>query len=227
MTFPFPFVPARTKPFPDVISTNSGGDTAINASKSITLPSGIVAGDLILLCLAGYADGGPIVNTPSGFTPLGVNDGTRTYVRYAFKRAVGTESGTSVTVASGAGNFFLGWTAHNIRGAADPVISGNASGTSGAPDCPSFSPSGGAGQILWVACADAYGLTQTQSAPSGYSGYVVGAANASGVDYARMNTAWRKVNTATENPPAYPNAILTSGVTSPQWLADTIAIYPA
>lgn len=213
-----------TKEAPSLVASATGSDLGTNTSKNITLPSGIQAGDYIILLLGAYGNSGPSVNTPSGYAAIGDGDGVRTYLKVVRRVATGSESGTTVNITA-TQNFFLGWQALIVRGASDIACSAEATGTSGKPDCPNLSPSWN-DNTLWIAAASQYSLIGSQSAPSGYSGYLVASANDGTFDWARVSSAWRKLAASSENPPAYPNSI-PGGVTSPQWHAFTIGLKPA
>lgn len=212
------------KAFPTIAGTTQGGDAAVNNSKSVTLPSGIQAGDYIVLFLGFYSDSGVTGNLPSGYTNLRTASRARTYYRVCYKVAAGTESGTTVTVTANL-NHFLGWSVRVIRGASAIDSAVTSANTETAPNAPSLSPSWGADQNLWIASANQYDATATQAAPSGYSSISQGAAASGGWDWSRVSTAWRQEGAATEDPPAFANAI-SGGATGAGWEAVTVAFKP-
>ncbi len=213
------------KAAPTVVASNGGGNAVVNNSKTNTLPTGIAAGDIILMSLMGYSDSGVTMNVPSGFTSLASQASGRTHMRLVYKVANGTEGGTNITISANL-NHFAAWTNFVVRGAGVIEASTGATAASGAPDSPSISPAWGLDNNLFIATEGAYGTTVAQSAPSGYSGFVAGTSNSGGVDWARIGTAWKQSAAASENPPAFPNAIGTSGITAPVWYAWTVGFMP-
>jgi len=218
------FLGGGAKVFPTVVAANQGGDASVTASKSVTLPSGIQAGDYILLCIGAYSDSGVNSNLPSGFTNLQDQARTRTHFRVCVKQAVGTESGTTVTV-TGTKNFFIGWSVRIIRGANAYASTIAVANTETAPNCPSLTSGYGVDSVLWLACANQYDATASQGLPSGYSGLSQGAGSSGGWDWSRVSTAWKQVSAATEDPPAFANAI-SGGATGAGWEAVTVAFRP-
>lgn len=213
------------KKFPTFVASSDAASTAVNNTKSITLPAGIQAGDYIVICIGMYQDSGIAVNVPSGYTSLTNQATGRTAFRTVYKVASGSESSTVVNI-TGSTNNFCGIVAYVIRGASAIEAATPATAASGAPNCPSFSPSWGADSNMWLAAMMAYGTTTTQSAPAGYGDLDQGLANSSGIDWARVIVTSQAKAAGTEDPAAYSTAIGTSGITSPAWYGATIALKP-
>ena len=101
---------------PSVETTSVGGDGSQVSSHTITLPSGIVSGDLVIVCfkLAGASDGG--FCWPAGWYVFAGFDMTQ----IAYRDADGTE-GASIVVTS----IFASWASYicyRISGHADPDV---------------------------------------------------------------------------------------------------------
>jgi hypothetical protein len=73
---------------------------ATGTAVSASLPAGIVAGDLILVCLTNNTGSGTTATTPTGFTLLRrVNDGTTLTDDFFWKRAAGGETTVTSTLS--------------------------------------------------------------------------------------------------------------------------------
>jgi hypothetical protein len=76
--------------------------SAISATTTITAPSGIQAGDLIVLLDVSCGYSLPTAVVPTGFTQIiNINDTTDVAAVASYKIAVGTEGGTSITGMAG------------------------------------------------------------------------------------------------------------------------------
>ena len=104
------FLRAVNQSFTLSVVGSTTGDTSSSSSLSVTYPTGIAAGDLIVVCFAaGDADSAtpPTITTPSGYTLLftqgGYNSSTvdADNLGFYYKIAAGTESGTFTMTASG------------------------------------------------------------------------------------------------------------------------------
>ena len=196
--------------FPVVQGFTTGFDSGNVSSHPITYPSGIVAGDLILIVFAnGIATSGE--TPPSGFSQIASDYQSYYRVCVAYKFATGGEtSGTYYTTQGQRGS----WIVYRISGAANIAISTVVKNTNANPDPGPLTSGFGAVNTLWIA---AYG--GSQSATAFPASYTAGHTAISGSS--RVASAQRNLNATSENPGIF--------TTSPSgdWVAWTIAIAPA
>ena len=195
---------------------------------SVTLPTGIEAGHLLLMHARGH--GGTTFNTLTGWTALISNDLTDASDDPSsiwWRLADGSE-GSTVSVDLGA-TMRGAAIVHRITGAADPTIrppelAGPSTGAGANVDPPSITPAGGPKDFLIVVFAGMDGETQTYSAaPSGYSNLTAansGTAGSPGGNV-RLASATREANLTSEDPGAF-----TSGAPESGWSGWTVAIHP-
>lgn len=103
--------------------------TATSNSTAVTLPTGIVAGDLLVIVVGTY-NNAPV--QPTGWSTLTSTTGSGSYIEYGFvfyKVAVGTESSTAISVG-GAGGGYEGVFALVFSGADmdAPIMAGSSLG---------------------------------------------------------------------------------------------------
>ena len=216
--------------FPQVAASVTGLTATSNtASQVITLPTGRQVGELLLAAFAlDLSNTNRTVTWPAGWTeildtmgPVPANDGG--FLSIGARICDGTEADT-LTVTLDAGTergSFRSWRISGWHGTTLPEVSiPVAQGVSTAPDPPSFSPSWGAADTLWIAIAAIDdGRTVVSAFPANYTN---GASDQDGsAGGATIGTARRELNTATENPGAF---TLDS---SHGWLAATLAVRPA
>lgn len=203
------------KEFPSIKSQNNGSNGSLTASKTITFPAGIVAGDLILVIVGSYTDSGLSTALPAGYTSAIASSVGRINLRAFWKIASGGE--TSVTFTN-AINFYFAYDVF-VLGGAQSVEGAAVTAGSGAPNPPSLSPSWGSDSNLWIACETQYSTIAAQSAPSGYInfGQVV---NNNGADTPRTAWATRQIATSTEDPGAFGASASISSI------AGTLAVRP-
>lgn len=187
-----------------IASTATYAESVGNVSNhAVTLPSGIVSGNLLLVFFA--CNTGATLTDPSGWTVLVSKTNTDLFRVYA-KIASGSE-GSSVTVALSS-NQRAGATAYRITGNRNGVstseiaVSTAVDETTTTPNPPSLTPSWGAAENIWITASFVMdtNYTGTPTYPTNYSlGQLEGkggtAGNGSGVC-----TAARLLNAATEDP---------------------------
>lgn len=201
--------------------TTNGGASVTTAD--INLPANIAAGDL-LIAYVRNATGGT-VTWPAGWnemideSPDAADDGNSV----AYKVADGTESGTIQVTFSTSGKYAA--VCYRITGGGTPEISTRATGASTTPDPPSFSPSGGAKDYLWIWMGGWEGEQTTPPAgsPTNYSNAIGNGSGTAGVitTNCRVASATRQLNAATEDPPSWTISA------SDDWTAFVIAVPPA
>jgi hypothetical protein len=214
---------ATTPPQAPFVRSVTESDTfSESTSHDVAMPATVVGGELLLTLFAN--DGTATVTTPSGWTALGTNatiaDRTSVYA----KVANGTEGGTTVDFITSASEVasaqvwrVAGWP----QDIASVELSTFTSGIDTVPNPPSFSPSWGAKDTLWIALTGlGNGSSTVSSYPTNYTGglltMTIGAAETSGVA-----AASRQLSTSTEDPGAF-----TLGV-SDSWSAAVVAVEPA
>lgn len=209
------FVPAAPLPRQKVAPVLAGSNTYTGSSttNSVPLPSGVAAGDLILLVCA--VGGTTTISTPSGYTQLfTATNGGRLSVFY--KIAAGGETSVSVSIASAndLSVVTLRITGGGTPGAATSVTANSTASS----NPPSITPSSGGPPYLIVAVSGInsfLGDNTISSYPSGYS---------SGVCAHKINisaaAAAKTVQASSEDPGAF----TWSG--SGNVIANTIAVPP-
>lgn len=214
---------------PSVTTTAESATTTAGTSHTITMPSGIVSGDLLLVCLDKGSTAATI-NALAGWTELlDENSGNGLYI--AYRLADGTE-GASITLTSSASTRDA-TIAVRITGAIDPAtqapqIGSTSSGTSTTPDPPSVTPTGGAKDYLWVtffggAGEEADDDTWSDTPPTNYSPSppLQKACGTVGTNLGgKIALAYRNVNAASEDPGTFAQDVSTA------WRAQTIAVHP-
>lgn len=210
--------------FPQVQSTSSGNSGANVTSQDITLPSGISAGDLILIFFNN--DGAQVISVTSPASgwegPVGqdVSPSNSNRLSVLWRWADGSEGATiTVSISSTEG---CAWTCYRISGAdqtTDPELSTATTGTSTAPNSGSLSPSWGAEDTLWFSVYGWDGNQSHSTYPTNYGSNQLTDrwANVAGAGIA---SASRELNASSEDPGA--GAI--GG--SDQWVAYTVAVRP-
>ena len=189
-------------------------DTRLN-DHPITMPSGIVVGDLIVVILSVDKDGVISVDTGASGSNWtiedNVNQNTRVVSAVVWKVAEGSdvlELDTTHMEKSTAH-------AYRISGASTLDLTSAKANSSNA-DPPNHTPSGGELNYLWLAasCNDGAGI-EASAAPSSYTDLIVASTAASAV-----STARRELTASSENPGTFTTA-------ADDWVAFTIAIPPA
>lgn len=216
--------------FPAVQTVAESNTTSAGTSHVVTLPSGITAGDLLVVILDKGSTSATI-NALAGWTEL-LDEASANGLYVAYRQADGSE-GASITLTSSASTRSA-QIAYRISGAENPAtqapqVATTATGTSATPDPPSITPTGGAKDYLFIAFAgmageeaddDSWGNTSptsyTPSPPRQISCGVAGT-NLGGL----ILSAERQLNAASDNPGTF-------GVdVSAAWRAQTIAVHPS
>lgn len=211
------YVTAATAGFPRPVGGITWGrDTADSAvARTVTMPSGIVAGDLLLLFIT--SDGASITFTVTGWTLLvtGTDAAQVTHAIY-YKVAAGGDTISYNTSASESTCYFC----MRVANAGTPEAATAASGSSTNADPPSITPSASK-KWMFIATAgwDSTPLTLT-GFPANYGTALSIPAFGANTD-SSMGLCIRYLETgAAENPGTF-----TSG--TEQWVTNTIAVPPA
>lgn len=207
--------------FPSIAGTPlATTQAAATATRDITIPSGVVAGEMLIAAIT-TSNGSAVTFTPpagwSAVTGAAVSS-TDSNGDAFWKIADGTEGGTTVTTTASGSSTNSCACCYRISGAdgatAPEAISTSGAGTS--PNPPSLSPSWGAADTLWIAEFGKRAAATFGSYPANYTlGQVTG--NISGC---RTAMAARELNTASEDPGAF------SIGSAVGWQAMTIAVKP-
>lgn len=212
--------------FPAVVTTAETAVTTAGTSHQVTLPSGVVAGDLVLIVTArGVAVA--TFNSLAGWTEV-VDDGAANGVTVWARTADGGE-GSTVTFTSSA-NTRSASIAYRISGAKAvgsqvPEISTVATGSSTTPNATTCTPTGGAKDYLWVSLFSRSGEeadddTWVSAAPANFGGLLQKACGTAGVNLGGMIAAATYQNNA---------ASLDAGsftCATGGWRAYTVAVHP-
>lgn len=209
----------------DAARTTTQGTSAVN--KVYNLASG-VTGDpgefLILLCRVAQAD---TMSTPSGWAALVLNatDASGDTMSIFYRDTDASDIGVTTVTVNGTAALKFSGTCWRITGGHTPEVSSSATGSDDFPDPPSFSPSGGAKDYLWI-WAGGWQGEQTNPPllfPTGYSNVVGGSGETAGAVTGNCRTAGasRTANGASENPGSWQISAAND------WLAWTIAVPPA
>jgi hypothetical protein len=212
--------------FPTVAATNNSSSAVNATTHTVNLPTGIAAGNLLLVFFSNDGSATASVTTPaSGWTELFtqpvLSDTARLTVFYRF--ADGAEAST-ITVTTSASEQ-ASHASYRITGAHASEVPASSStrpaGSNANPDPPSLNPaSWGTEDTLWIASC-AWDGTPTGSAyPSGYSGSQItvdpSASGGAGLMVAAKNNA-----ADTEDPGSFTMSA------NEQWASATIAVRPA
>jgi hypothetical protein len=211
---------------PVVAATNESITATAGTNHVVSLPAGIVAEDLIIVCM-GIGSVAATINAHADYIEL-MDEGQAAGLYIAYRWALGGE--TNPTFVSSASTRDATIT-YRITGAIDPAtqapqVGTTAVGSSVNPNPPSVSVTGGSKDILAIALFSRNGEeadddTWVTAAPASYTNLLQKACGVAGTNLAGMiATAERQVTTATEDPGTFTCA--TGG-----WRANTIVIHPA
>ena len=208
--------------FPVVEGTAISAQSTSSNPNGISLPAGVVAGDLLLVI---YEVSNPVsITFPAGWTVFftqvgGSFGGVLCNQVLAYKKAVGGE--TSINVSPGAGRGYAA-NAYRISGVLNPAIQApEAVGTggedalppSGSPDPPLLTPTGGSKDYLWIT-GYASSASNGVLPPASYINQILIASAGGG----RCNSARRELTAASEDPGAWTHF--------GSYAVTTIAIHP-
>jgi len=206
--------------FPEVMAGSVGNSTgSLNRNYAAPLPTGIVAGEMLVLIVSG-----PFDISASGWTRLfAVNyssNGSFAVLTCFYKTATGLE-GSSVPLTAVDPSIWA-TVAYRIKGARTIEAAASAGSVTNVANPPSLSPSWGSRKTLWIAAAATAspGSRSVTGAPSGYSSLAAATGSISTGATFSIGVAWRQLEAATEDPGTM--ALSASSVN----VANTIAIRP-
>jgi hypothetical protein len=191
------------------------------------MPSGVVAGDIILIFFA--VGDFETVTFPAGWTTTQYRQTTEPPTRPQFDVARRISNGTegasiSVSVTNNSGANSRAYEAFRISGGKSVIVSSGASGGSGpAPNSPNLAPGLGAKDFLWFSVMSEENTNVPRTPPANYSGYVDQYGPSNGVTFNDAGVcvmiASRSLNAASEAPGAWGDGVK-------HWAAATVAIEP-
>ena len=207
-------------PFPQVAATNGGNHASNSTSHTVNLPTGIVAGNLLLVFFS--SDAAPTITFPEGWTELFTKSYSTSIKGGLWYKVADGEEGASISVDTSSSQM-TAHTSYRITGFSGTPEAGVAVSSSGAPsNPPSLSPTWGAKDTLWFFCCAINGEDPFVSIDSYPANYGNGRYDYSDdAEGAGMGTARRELNTETEDPGAWTMS------NTPRNMANTIAIQPA
>ena len=212
--------------FPVVETRNESSLATAGTSHVVTLPTGIAAGDLILILLDKGSTAATF-NALAGWTEV-VDENLANGITVWVRKADGTE-GATVTFTSSASTRSA-HTSYRISGAADPAVrlpelSTVATGSSTTPNATTCTPTGGAKDYLWITFfgrggEEADDDTWVTGTPTNYGTLLQKACGVAGTNLGGMiSSAERTNNAASEDAGAFTCA-------TGAWRAYTIAVHP-
>ncbi len=159
--------------FPSIRSSATTNGTGASATPVVNLPATVRAGDTLAVYFRSAAGGA--LGFPAGWSELvdAAPDASGDQIGIAWKKADGSEGGTTITLSSANARFSA--ISRSVRDAADPLIrppeiSAVAIGTTGEPNPNAVTPTGGAKDYLWDTVflmeGEQTGITAN---PSGYT----------------------------------------------------------
>ena len=199
--------------FPVLETTSTYASTSASTSHSVSLPSGINAGDLLLLQCNGTA---LLSGTPSGWTTF-ITGTTNIFYRFADGSEGSTVSLTFAAAQSVAAAVM------RVSGVDTAPEGSTATGTATQPDGPNLAPSWGSADVMWVSL-NTWAETATDHTvntyPSGYTNTLETAVTSAG--NRRVALATKNATASSENPGAYSmNGALGGGF---NWRVNTVGL---
>ena len=210
-------------PFPEIAATASSAKTVIaGTTHTVSLPSGIEIGDLLLIFWTDANTDNTDPGDPAGWTQLYSNTAANRIRKAWYRISVDGMEGATLDITAGAER-----SAHVAYRIAQgtyqgmpAVPAGPASGNSVTPNPPSLTPGFSTTNTLWIAAAHSAGDLSVITSPTNYGGQVSASSTGIGNPNALMITASRELDIATEDPDPF-----TGYVVNRQWAANTVAIH--
>ncbi len=207
-------------PFPSVQAWTSSAEPSNSTSHSVSLPSGINEGDLLIVFFS--CDGTSTVNWPGDWNSI-FHQSNGSTLDIAYKVAGASES-SPITVGTGSSeqsaHIAYAITGYDYYQA--PQVSTGALNSGTSPDPDSLSPTGGAKNYLWIAVeSNDDGRSTTSAYPGNYPIQQRSQPSANSIHGANVAVASRELNAASENPGTFTIS------TSENYVACTVAVHPA
>lgn len=215
--------------FPQVAATNTSAESTAVSSHDVSLPTGVVSGDLLIVIFGIQTSSASASATwPSGWTEFfNVTAGTSSVLFHAggYRLADGSEGSTIVVSTS-----VNGQSAHNsyrITGAENPSIRAPEAATTSSDvsgstiDPPSLTPTGGAKDYLWLVTASARGGKTVTGVPANYGNLIEIYSTTGLAASVSTHSMRRELNAVSEDP-----STLTFDSAATRRAAATIAVHP-
>jgi len=208
--------------FPTVEATNYSHEATAVTSHDVSLPSGIQAGDLLLVVFGSYVV--TAITTPSGWSKIGDTDAYSTYIQMAqFYKIADGEEGATVAITT-AGSTKSSAVAYRITGfdsATAPEKGTAATSVNTTPNPPSVSPTWGSDDNLFIAVETNRINSAVTAYPTNYSDNQVNAVNSSSTTSSSTGICSREYAASSDDPGTFTIAASRYAV------ANTIVIKPS
>lgn len=202
--------------FPTIEST-SIGTTSNGTSHVLTMPAGIQAGELLILCFA--TDGDNTITNWDGFIELdSYSYGTVNFFAVGYKIAIGSDTCTIQTSVGEPSSYCLYRISGHECDTIPPEITTRATGSSANPDPPSLDVSWIQDDTLWIACSGCDRRAFT-GYPTNYNLSQI-AANGGAAGDCGAAAAGRNVNGDNQKPATFTIA------SADTWIAHTVGVPP-
>lgn len=202
---------------PVLVTSATSTQTSDTTSHPINMPSGIVAGNSLLLTFS--VDTGTLPATPAGWTVVDSQVApSSAFYSIIFKKTA--EGGDTVTVTT-VGAERSAAICMRISPATHMYVSKTTQGDTTSPDCPSLSPGVGINSFLWLACYASSADNTVTAPPSGYT--TVAAVNSTSATNGVSCSVCQKTSTASSEDPG----TATSGPTGRSQVLMTLGIRDA
>jgi len=215
--------------FPVVEATAESATITAGTNHVVTLPSGIVSGDLLIIVLD-KGSTSATVNDHADWTEL-LDEASANGLYIAYRRATGGESNPTLVTSASTRSAEI---TYRISGAINPATQApetgtTATGTSVSPNPPALTPTGGAKSYLWIALFGGAGEeadddTWSDTPPTSFlpSPPLQKACGIVGTNLGgKIAAASYAANAASQDPGTFAQDVSTA------WRAQTIAIHPA
>lgn len=209
--------------FPTVQTTNTGANSTAGTSHPISMPSGITAGDLLIIFFTDSLGTGSTNSFSGGFSTLPKGDnGTIVGSQIAYKTAAGgdtcTVTTTGTTKSAHQSYRISGW--HGTTIPEQGTWATGASGTSADP--PSLNPTNwDVEDTLWLETASNGNSPNYTAGSTNYTDFIHSeATGGGGATQCNLGTARRNLAAASDDPDAFAGATV-------DWVANLLAIRPA
>ena len=207
--------------FPTIAATNTSVEADNTTSHTVSLPSGISAGHLLLVFFA--CDASPIIDwTGTGFTPILNTDYSQISLSVGYKIAVGGETTISISTSTGQESSHASYRITGHGASTHPPSCGTCQKANVSnPNPPEYNPGWGAYDILWIALEGNDDDDDVVAYPTNYYEGQLSVPSSTGSGTCHVGVAGRFRNIASENPPSF----TLSG--SEQAIACCVAVSPA
>lgn len=191
--------------FPTVQSRTTGASGAVSTSHTVTLPTTVNSGDLLLVAFTcGGGSGTSITwdNTTAGAWTTVANNNQSTNVRGALfsKVASGAEASAALSITLGA-SVQAAWTIWRISGCQGSIEAVVSTGTSTPVNFSALTPSWGADDTLWLAVGHINSTPTVSTYSTSYSNATRSAAT--GTSRVLTESCERLLNAASETPSSW------------------------